>query len=243
MNAILPNRILEATRLTREGKLTEASALLQRLLRGEAPTEAPAAAPQDSCAPATRRPSRISRSIPRPVTPPLRPAPRRHRAGPRATQPAAASIRAETASPQGRCPGGARGLLDRIHQGGPGAHLGGLPQGRSGRLTRAAGHRPKRCPTVRSFVTGSFSNQAGSRAYKLYVPSGLSRAAGAAGRHAAWLHPVARRFRRRHAHERGWPRSRSASSSIRGRRRRPTRRNAGTGSAPATSSATRASRR
>ena len=39
MNAILPNPMLEATRLTREGKLTEASALLQRLFRGEAPAD------------------------------------------------------------------------------------------------------------------------------------------------------------------------------------------------------------
>ena len=37
MNAILPTPMLEATRLTREGKLTEAAALLQSLFHGEAP--------------------------------------------------------------------------------------------------------------------------------------------------------------------------------------------------------------
>ena len=74
-------------------------------------------------------------------------------------------------------------------------------------------------------------------------PRQLPRGAGAADRHAARLHPVAGRFRRRHADERSWPRRSPAWWSIRARRRRPTRRNAGTGSAPATSSATRASPR
>ena len=37
--------MLEATRLTREGRLAEASALLQRLFRGEAAAEQPAAGP------------------------------------------------------------------------------------------------------------------------------------------------------------------------------------------------------
>ena len=54
MNAILPNSMLEATRLTREGKLTEASALLQRLLQGEAP-----APPRSTASPAAGRLPRI----------------------------------------------------------------------------------------------------------------------------------------------------------------------------------------
>jgi hypothetical protein len=36
MNEMLsPNQMLEVTRLTREGRLAEATALLQRILRGE----------------------------------------------------------------------------------------------------------------------------------------------------------------------------------------------------------------
>jgi poly(hydroxyalkanoate) depolymerase family esterase len=49
MNALRQDAMLEATRLTREGRLTEASALLQRLLRGEVPAETAAT-------PAARKP-------------------------------------------------------------------------------------------------------------------------------------------------------------------------------------------
>src|SRR5215204_2856165 len=55
--------MLEATRLTREGRLAEASALLQRLFRGEAAAaEQPAAGPSradTAGAPAGRRPPRV----------------------------------------------------------------------------------------------------------------------------------------------------------------------------------------
>src|SRR3954464_9009592 len=59
MNAILPNHMLEATRLTREGRLTEASALLQRLFRGEEPADTAATTPQDTAGPAAGRLPRI----------------------------------------------------------------------------------------------------------------------------------------------------------------------------------------
>ncbi|CAA9215921.1 MAG: hypothetical protein AVDCRST_MAG08-362, partial [uncultured Acetobacteraceae bacterium] len=41
MHALPPNDMLEVTRLTREGQLTEATALLQRLLQGEPASAAP----------------------------------------------------------------------------------------------------------------------------------------------------------------------------------------------------------
>ena len=41
MNVRIPTEIAEATRLTREGRLTEATALLQRVLRGDAAPTAP----------------------------------------------------------------------------------------------------------------------------------------------------------------------------------------------------------
>ena len=60
-------------------------------------------------------------------------------------------------------------------------------------------HRAGRC----AVSVRTFSGQAGSRTYKLYIPSRLSRRPRSAHRHAAWLHPVARRFRRRNADEPG----------------------------------------
>ena len=56
-------------------------------------------------------------------------------------------------------------------------------------------------PAGGRFIAGSFTNAAGTRAYKLYVPQPPRRPAASAHRHAARLHAIARRFRRRHAHE------------------------------------------
>src|SRR5215211_6410900 len=63
LNTMTSPDMLEATRLTREGRLAEASALLQRLFRGEAAAAEPAAAgPSRADAadtPAGRRPPRV----------------------------------------------------------------------------------------------------------------------------------------------------------------------------------------
>ena len=94
-------------------------------------------------------------------------------------------------------------------------------------------------PEGAKFIEGTYSNQAGSRTYKLFVPSGYQRAAASAGRHASRLHPVAGRFRRRHQdelHRRGTELPGGLSGAT---QRAPTRRNAGTGSAGRTSSAAR----
>src|ERR1700726_4906177 len=56
-------------------------------------------------------------------------------------------------------------------------------------------------PEGTRFIEGTHSNPAGSRAYRLYHPQPLSAAAASFGRHATWLHPVTRRFRRRHEDE------------------------------------------
>ena len=129
MNAILPNSMLEATRLTREGKLTEASALLQRLLHGEAPVGAAAAGPQTTVGPAVGRQPRIIDVDP---------------ATGEASAPAAAAPRAPT---MGRWPTGGlgtatmpqmpdalRGFLDQINQGGLAQGLNGLAQGSVARV-------------------------------------------------------------------------------------------------------------
>ena len=55
------------------------------------------------------------------------------------------------------------------------------------------------CRRATQFIEGAYSNPAGSRAYKLFVPSRLSGPTASFGRHAARLYPVAGRFRRGHA--------------------------------------------
>ena len=131
-----------------------------------------------------RRPTR--NRVPR--RPPSRPAERS--GSPASSTPSRPPVLAET-------------LRDRAAQ---------APAGRSRhRRPAAAGRRPQRprlrpvaepLPDGAAFVTASFTNQAGTRDYKLYVPSQPHRPAAAADRDAARLHPVARRLRRRHAHER-----------------------------------------
>ena len=159
----------EATRLTQAGQLTEATALLQRMFRGE---RAPAAA--------SPAPGRIR--LPG-LTPPtidleandVGEADRAARAG------------APTATPRRRRP-----LFDRAKDG---TWLG----------LRGVKHAPASMtdivPEGAEFIEGTYSNPAGSRTYKLFVPTGYHRAAASADRYASRLHPVAGRFRRRHQNE------------------------------------------
>ena len=155
MHALPPNDMLEVTRLTREGQITEATALLQRLLRGE-----PAGA------------------APRPAAAPTRPAP------PGARQPRVFDVEPETgkASASARAPEagtrheavGGRFALPRV----PDALRGLLDKVRSGAQPGMEGPmRPTpvqaSLPAGARFAMQTFTNEAGSRAYKLYVPSTL----------------------------------------------------------------------
>ena len=156
MNAILPNHMLEATRLTREGRLTEASALLQRLFRGEEPADTAATTPHDTAGtPAGRQPRIIDVN---PETGEASDA----AAGRAAAGRWPAGGLGKTTLPQ--MPEALRGFLDQINQGGLAPGLGGLTQGS---MARAA----EPLPDGAQFVTGSFSGDAGSRGYKLYIPS------------------------------------------------------------------------
>ena len=59
MHDRMPPEMIEATRLTRAGRLADATMLLQRLLRGEQPDASPGPARGDAaCGSSTRRPSR-----------------------------------------------------------------------------------------------------------------------------------------------------------------------------------------
>ena len=128
MKPFLPQGLIEAARLTRAGRLSEATAALQDAMAGQ-PTPGPA----------RRVPPTIDgtgETVPDPAEGVGLPIPK-----------------------------ALRGLLDRVAQGGfsmpggaarpssPGATLAGLPDGAQ-------------------FLAKTFSNPAGSRPYKLYVPSG-----------------------------------------------------------------------
>ena len=104
---------------------------------------------------------------------------------------------------------------------------------------------PSQPPGAR-FLAGSYGCEAGTRPYKLFVPSPRGGQPGdpvGARRDAARLHPVARRFRRRHADERIRRAPTTFSCCIRNRSSPPIPTAAGTGSTSATSSAAPASRR
>jgi poly(hydroxyalkanoate) depolymerase family esterase len=126
-----PNKMAEAARLTRAGRLTEATALLQRMFRAESAI-APVREPQ------------IIDAAPRPAG----------KAG-------APSGTLATAQPH--LAGALRGLMERIKR-----HA-GLPSRRAEQAVPALA--PEIVPKGGKFIAASYSNPAGSRAYKLYIPS------------------------------------------------------------------------
>lgn len=113
--------MLEATRLTRAGRLIEATELLQRLLQGEAVA---ADTTSETAAPASAE---------------------------------------GTALPH--MPEALRSFIDRINRGDSKTRIPGL-------LKRSPAHAPDRVPDGGQFVDGVYGDQAGTRAYKLYIPSG-----------------------------------------------------------------------
>jgi poly(hydroxyalkanoate) depolymerase family esterase len=166
MNAALPPDMLEATRLTRAGRLTEATALLQRLSRGEATANTAAAEASSSGTADLRRGRQLPRIID--VEPktgePVDPAPAARRSWARAAkaEPGQAGSVARDAMPQR--PEALRSFLDWLNQSSLESKLDGLPW-------HAPGRPPGPMPAGARFVVGSFGAVAGSRAYKLYVPS------------------------------------------------------------------------
>jgi poly(hydroxyalkanoate) depolymerase family esterase len=155
MNALPKIVITQATRLTREGRLQEAMALLSGALGG-APSPT---APRERDA----RESPIGRT--QPLLDMVPPSPR---TGGAWTAPESGAPSADLTSGLGQIdmPDALRGFLDRVGQ--PGAS-GGL----SGLVGRPAPVRPPiAVPDGARFDELNYANAAGSRAYKLYVPSG-----------------------------------------------------------------------
>jgi len=124
--------MVEATRLTRAGRLNEATAFLQRLLRGKATPDSESAGTHG----ATRAGGKpIIDATAETVEPPdVQPSPPPERP---------------------HMPGVLRSLLDRVKR------VGAKPF-----------PAPETVPGGGQFIPGSYTNQAGNRSYKLYVPTG-----------------------------------------------------------------------
>ena len=141
MNDRLHAGMREATRLTRAGRLIDATALLQRVLQGgrdrDSATSNADAPPTIDLVPDTVE-----------VTDRVEMAPAGH-SRPEST------VRAPLASVLGR-------FVDRVARSGFGPGPGGLAEPSPADIT---------VPEGAQFLSTSFSNQAGSRNYKLYVPS------------------------------------------------------------------------
>lgn len=155
MNDIVHADMLEATRLTRAGRPTDATALLQRALRGgTAPDLAPG--PTREAPTATfERGSRLIELTPDTVvlTEPAPPAPGVHASGVRSHH--GSSGRAQP-------PDALRSFLERIGTGARARRLVTTPSPPARDIEKVEGR----------FLSASYSNQAGTRAYKLYVPEG-----------------------------------------------------------------------
>ena len=157
--------MLEATLLTRAGRLTEATALLQRVLRGRTARDT---ASDSIWKAANAPPERVPQIID--VAPKTievanpRPSSRTGQAFGSADPSLRPAGRVEgTARPH--MPGALCSFLDRVKRMGSATGIGGVAHPSPAR-------EPDVVPDGGQFVTGLYSNRAGSRTYKLYVPSG-----------------------------------------------------------------------
>jgi len=158
MNDMLnPNKMAEATRLTRSGRLAEATALIQRMLRGETSPDGIVGAP-DIAHPSTgREPPTIDATAETVEATDGAPSTRIGVHG----RPAGMMFAAGTAQPHTLR--GLRALLDRVKRpSGPGLH---------GLLRPVPVSTPDIVPDGGKFFEATYRNPAGSRAYKLYIPS------------------------------------------------------------------------
>jgi poly(hydroxyalkanoate) depolymerase family esterase len=133
MDALSKIDIVEATRLTREGRLEEAMAALRGALPGASPYAALSEFAGDARTSGSWKSPQFSQSWP------------------------------SRGMSQPPIPEALRGLLGRTAQRGLGRLFG-----------RAVGRAPAPLPALAQFEERSYANETGSRAYKLYVPSGYN---------------------------------------------------------------------
>src|SRR5262249_46038909 len=154
--------MLEATRLTRAGRLTQATALLQRMLRGEsAPDTSFGTAGDITPTPPASAPliDAIAETLDEPD----------HHQSSRAVQVLRGGTSSQAtgmAQATGRphTPEMLRTLFERIKRASSGLGLPGL-------VKPSAVPSRDVVPDGGQFIAGSYNNQAGSRAYKIYIPS------------------------------------------------------------------------
>jgi poly(hydroxyalkanoate) depolymerase family esterase len=164
MTDALHPKMLEATRLTRAGRLAEATALLQRLLRGDPMPDTPSGTRGDAADASAARRSGSIELVPETieVTNPEPPA--------RAGQAFGTGVRSRLMGRPHRpgrphLPEALHSFLDRFQGIRPEPGMGESAK-------RSPAHAPDVVPDGGQFLAASYSNQAGSREYKLYVPSG-----------------------------------------------------------------------
>jgi poly(hydroxyalkanoate) depolymerase family esterase len=151
MNFSLPAELLEATRLTRAGQLTEATAALQRMLGAGLPLNSIALQARHGLP-----------TVDGPETGRLKLAPPGNRTFSDAVEDPAFHIKNKLINPV--LANSLRGFIDQTSHGG--FHLPG------GLAHRVPTPIPADLPNGAEFLACTYSNQAGSRPYKLYVPSG-----------------------------------------------------------------------
>src|SRR3954453_2561705 len=144
-NLSLANRL--KARLTRSDRLTDAAALLQRMLANRTPSKAPFTSGPSADAPDRGAPKAFETGFKK----------------------EALDWTSGTAQPA--IPEALRDFLDRIGQLGS---TSGLPSGLDGLVGSVPTHAPAPLPEGARFETLTYTNAAGSRAYKLYIPSGYS---------------------------------------------------------------------
>ena len=163
MNAQPNFDMLEATRLTREGRLAEAMALLQGGLAGAHAATTSSSAGGDESNRAAGHFRRIIDMVPPPAgggawTPPKFDLPH-------GTPNPLAGFAGASGQPQ--VPEALRGFLDRMGQPGSGVSLDGL-------VGWGPARAPAPLPEGARFEERTFANEAGGRGYKLYIPSGYT---------------------------------------------------------------------
>jgi poly(hydroxyalkanoate) depolymerase family esterase len=155
MNFSLPDELLEATRLTKAGQLTEATAALQRMLGPRLPVKSVTLQ-------ARHGPPTIDGVVDGPEMAQPKLAPPRNKTFSNGVEEPAFQIKDRLIKPV--LANSLRGFIDQTADGG--LHLPG------GLAHSAPTPIPADLPNGAEFLACTFSNQAGSRPYKLYVPSG-----------------------------------------------------------------------
>jgi poly(hydroxyalkanoate) depolymerase family esterase len=161
MHDHMPPEMIEAMRLTRAGRLADATTLLQRLLRDEAPDPSSARARGEDLPVVDLQPVTVEATDANALAGPPQ--------SERREGPASGAFASLPSAWQARAPGAIRtGLGETLRR--LAARV--VPAGGEPWTRPSPAPIPAPLPDGAAFVTASFTNQAGTRSYKLYLPSG-----------------------------------------------------------------------